>query len=42
MDFYIENKNGSISYFYHGRTVEEAGSIKDKMVSAVVGRIIKV
>jgi hypothetical protein len=41
MDFYIENKNRSTSYFHHGRTVEEAGNIKDKPVSEVTGRIIR-
>jgi hypothetical protein len=40
MGFYIENKNRSVSYFYHGRAVE-AGNIKDNIVSAVIGRIIR-
>jgi hypothetical protein len=36
----IENNNRSISYFYHGGTVEEAGNNMDKIVSEVIGRII--
>jgi len=39
-NLYIENKNRSISYFYRGGTVEEAGNNGDKIVSEVIGRII--